>query len=118
MENRKCDFCLCEKKGSVYATDYAPISLFYCEDCSKIKNLRTNYSVLYKYIRYGDKIFNEHKTSLGKPMVYYEQKYIIAEDFIKNITYDDYEKILSSNEFIRNEGLKIIEIKKKLAKKR
>jgi len=91
----KCDFCHQEKEGvRVYATDYAPVSLCYCPDCSNVPNIRPREIAIFGWGRLGEKYLTPRVWSeIGgdddteyPPMVYSEGKYMTVKELIENIT--------------------------------
>lgn len=96
MGKLTCDFCLINDYVGVYATDYAPISLSYCDECLKYKNIRTIGSGLLKWARFGDKSFEEYSDLLGcEPTVFFKGNYITLRNLIKIITVNDIKEYLN-----------------------
>jgi hypothetical protein len=104
MKKEMCDFCEKNETKGVYATDYAPVSLGYCEECHEIPNLRPLFIAIFGWGRIGDKYFKESFVLDDKvypPMTYYQGKYLTVEEMVSKLTEKKIKKLIT-NEHIQN----------------
>lgn len=83
-----CDFCREKETDNVYATDYAPVSLCYCDNCREIHNIRPREIAIFGWARLGELYFKPYIWNGVEypPMVYSEGKYMTVKELIESLT--------------------------------
>lgn len=95
MENKLiCQMCTTKDSVGVYSTDYAPVSLSYCEECLKYKNIRPLFTALLKWARQGEDAFEDKGRSGCEPNVFFKDQYITLRKLVDVFNINDIEEYL------------------------